>query len=309
MNPYLGLAQLLLIGLCLWWVVLVVYTIRGLTHPPRQTYASAISKGIPGDPGELDEPRVYQEHTIVGSRGKISLWDIVGGDPNGPIIIMTHGWGSSKIGGLKRINPFARHASRVILWDLPGHGESEGSTKLGSKEHEDLRCVITWADTDRPVVLVGWSMGAGISLAYANQCAEDQILAGIVCEAPYIRAITPARNVIRLRGVPTRFNLPPAIGFLGFRFGIGARWDGFARDQHARGIRAPIVILHGTDDPVCPIADSEQIARLAQNARLVKIAQGGHNNLWTDPVFRQEMIETMNGFFAQIDPGAEVDQD
>lgn len=301
MLTAVGLAQILLVGLALYFVLLVLYTIWGLSHPPRQTYASAVSKGIPGDPSELDKPLDYKEHTIDGSKAKLAVWDITGAKPDGPTVIMTHGWGSSRIAGLKRIQAFTNHASRMILWDLPGHGDSQGNTNLGASEHNDLESIIQWTDPKHQLVLVGWSMGAGVSLAYANQASKADSLAGIICEAPYIDPLTPARNVIRLRGVPFRFNLPPTMWILGMLFGVGPKWTGFARDEHAKAIKEPILILHGSNDPVCPIAHGQQIKECAHNAQLGIIDAGGHNNLWTDEVFQSQMVEQVDAFFARLE--------
>jgi len=306
MPPLLGLLQLLVIGFVIYLIALIVYTIRSLTHPYRQSYASAIHRSIAGDPGELDDPVSFEERTTKGIRGELALWVLPGKNPEGPRVVMTHGWGSSKIGGLKRLEPIIEHASSVVLWDLPGHGESCSRTRMGVDEHRDLEYILDATDDPRvdgqrrDVVLYGWSMGAGISLGGARALSDDYSIVGVICESAYIDAITPARNVIKLRGVPYRLNLQPAMAIIGMRLGVGPRWKGFARDQIAKEIELPMLVLHGTDDPVCPIGDGEAIAGSAPNAELVKIMGGGHNNLWSDEVFAAQMSASIGSFLSAL---------
>lgn len=296
MPPMIGLIQLLGIGFVFYLFSLIFYTVWGLTHPHRQTYASALSRNLPGDPSELDTPIAFEEHTVVGTKGDLAVWAIAGKNAEGPQVVMTHGWGSSRQGGLKRIEPFIEMASQIILWDLPGHGDSDGTTKLGSTEHNDLARILEAFSDERPTVLFGWSMGAGVSLAFAGKQPGEHSITSIICESPYVMPITPARNVIRLRGVPYRLNLKPTMLILGTIFGIGPTWRGFARDQIAKTIDIPILIIHGDADPVCPNEDAEQVANAARNSELVYVQGGGHNNLWTDDIFREQMNETIGAF-------------
>jgi uncharacterized protein len=296
MPAMIGLIQLLGIGFGLYLVSLILYTMWGLTHPKRQTYASAVYRNLPGDPSELDIPIPFEERVVQGAKGELHLWVLEGKNPSGPRIVMTHGWGSSRLGGLKRLGPIVEHASQIILWDLPGHGDSAGKVHLGATEHHDLAHILGDLEDGTPTILFGWSMGAGISLALAKICGDQYSLAGIICESPYVDAQTPASNVIRLRGVPYRLNLNPAIMLLGVFFGLGPSWRGFARDELAKSIKLPILIIHGDADPVCPIEDAQRIASAGANAKLVVIHEGGHNNLWTDEMYAQQMNDAIESF-------------
>ncbi|MDF1809144.1 MAG: alpha/beta hydrolase [Phycisphaerales bacterium] len=303
MNPIIGLLQLLSVGLILYLFILIIYTMWGLTHPHRQTYASAMSKKLPGDPSELDNPLEYEERVVTGSRGKIYTWIIKGKKIDGPTVVMTHGWGSSRLGGLKRLSPIVDLANEVILWDLPGHGDSQGITNLGSSEHHDLKMIIEQCvDADsKGVVLYGWSMGAGVSLAAATENKDAFPIIGVICESPYILPQTPALNVIKLRGVPYRFNVKPAIQLIGILFGVGRKWNGFPRDEICKQVNQPVLIIHGDQDPVCPISDGQQISDSAPNSKMITIEGGGHNNLWTDSVFVEQMKKTIASFLKQLD--------
>jgi len=300
MPAALGLVQILALGLVFYWLWLVFSTVRSLTRPPRKTYAWALARGIPGDPGECDEHYPFETFSFRAKHGDIECWRIRGQQPDGPVVVMTHGWGSSKQGGIKRLAGVVPSASEVLLWDLPGHGDSAGRCALGTNEHHDLCALIQTIPVGKPVVLYGWSMGAGISLCAAIESDADTDVVAVICESPYIHAITPARNVIRLQGFPTRFNLPPALWWVGFRNGIGPRWHGFARDQIAGQLRQPVVVYHGEQDPVCPWTDGQTIAKSAERGRFELVRDAGHNNLWTDTRFSAQSCEIVRGCLESI---------
>lgn len=289
----LGLLNLLAVGGAVAWLIAVIHTAWALRHPPKRTYAWALHRRLPGDPGELEPALAYEPFTFRGAHGELPAWRVPGTDSNGPIVVMTHGWGSSRVGGLKRLQAVVGEAREVILWDLPGHGEADGSARMGADEHADLLALLRTLG-EAPIVLFGWSLGAGVSLRAAAEGAGSFDIRAVVCEAPYIAAPTPARNVIRLRGMPYRLNLPPAMALLGISLGVGPRWRGFARDKVAASLGdVPLTVIHGDADPVCPIADGQTIADAAASGRLVAIAGGGHNNLWTDPTLAAESSQAL----------------
>lgn len=279
----IGLLILLASGLGLLWVTGVILSVWLLTHPPRRTYSAAVSRGRPGDPSELaDLPRRF-ETWFLETRGlRLPVWDIPGDEPNGPTVVMTHGWADSKIGSLVRIAAVAPIASRIIAWDLPGHGEAPGSCRLGTKEVTDVLALL-----DRiggRVVLMGWSLGAGVSIAAAAQAKAGQV-AGVIAEAPYRVPATPASNVLHSRGLPALMIVPPAMAVLRILLGRDLAPAGFDRAAHASRMTVPLLVIHGTHDVVCPAEDSRAIVASGRGM-LFDIAGGGHNNLWTEPRYR-----------------------
>lgn len=309
-----GLAILLGTGLAIFVLAVIVRTYWGLTRPPRKTYAWAVSKGKAGDPAELDSAREFAAWSFVSRGVELPVWEITGDmatDPGAPTLIITHGWGDSRLGSLVRVPAAVKIARRVIVWDLPGHGEASGVSRLGGTEDADLLELLARLkegdgesrETDiGPVVLYGVSMGAGICLSVAARHPELGI-AAVIAEAPYRFAPTPPRNLLRVMRMPYRWNLPPVMWVIGLLSGVGAFWNGhggFDRKGLARGLACPLLVIHGDADELCPLEDGRAICNAAADSQMAVIDGAGHNNLWTDEGMAAACERAMVGFVERV---------
>ncbi len=300
-----GLLELLAVGYALFWSALVVYSARALTHPHRKTYAYAVARGRAGDPSELPGAgRAYTTWTFKSGGYTFSVWDIPGdAGAGGPMVIMSHGWADSRLGALVRVPCLIAGASRVIVWDSRGHGDAPGVCRLGTAEVEDLLALIetiAGRGESSPLVLYGWSLGAGVSIAGA---ARSGAVSGVIAEAPYRLALTPARNVLRGFRLPYRLNLRPAFWILGVAFGVGPGWRSFDRAPHAAQLACPLLVIHGEDDAVCPVVDAREIAAAAGESELLVVPGAGHNNLWTEPGNAARCGAAAAAFLARVGAG------
>jgi pimeloyl-ACP methyl ester carboxylesterase len=311
----LPLVLLLGVGLAIAFVGVGWFVWHRLRHPPRKTYASAVARSLPGEPGELDEPRAFEAYELdLGGPGPSPVWSIVGDDPSGPVVIATPGWGDSRVGMLVRLGVgaapgLATSARRVLAWDPPGQGEARGRCSLGADEPRMIGKLIAHAreiEPGAPVVLFGSSLGGGASIVAASMHDGGDAVRSVIAEAPYRLPVTPARNVIGLSGYPT-FVLAPVYWLLGAVLAgrPGVRWPGahsgrgFDRAAHAADLRCPLLVLHGTDDQVSPIEDGRAIAQAAPEGSIAAVEGAGHNDLWTVPMFASAAGEACAAFVAR----------
>ncbi len=305
MSPSASLILFLLAGSLIAWIAIVLTTARLLTHPPRRGYAAAVSRGRPGDPSELPHPRAFSSWMLHcdETRSTHPAWTIEGDDPAGPAIAFSHGWGESKQGVLSRLAALAPIASRIIAWDLPGHGESSrGPSHLGTREHIALAALLRrGVEPGTPVVLHGFSLGAGASLA----CARAGDIAGVILEAPYRFARTPAHAVMRARGLPILGVLTPALLLASARRCPGLLSMAFDRREIARAAPCPILVLHGERDSISPIEDGRAIADACTNpeSRISMVPGAGHNDLWTTPENFARSAEAIRAFLDDLQAG------
>lgn len=298
----LGLLGLLAIGLFVAWTASVIHIMVVLTHPPRRGYAWAVARSRASEPGELPLPLTHTSWMFRWRGMEFEVWDIEGGAQEGPSIVMIHGWGESRVMSLSRVQAIAPPTRRIIAWDLPGHGEAPGICRLGTAE---VDAVVTLLDElachdDRPVVLFGWSLGAGVAIAAAM--LRPQRVSRVIAEAPYRIPPTPARNVLRLMRMPYRATLPPAMWMLGLVFAGSPRWrgrggrPGFDRAELAAKVACPLLVLHGGNDDVCPVEDGRAIAEAAPHGECVVLEGGAHQSLWEDAHTAEKCLAAVRRF-------------
>lgn len=301
---FAGLAQLLAIGLVAAVAIAAAWTVHRLRRPPRRTSAGAALRSRPGDPGELPDPRPFSAWRLEWEGRSLPVWDIPGDDPRGPVAILTPGWGDSRVGAMARFSALLPVCSRLVAWDPPGLGESDpGPWPMGLAEHRALLALIERVSRpDDRVALLGWSAGAGTSIvAAATDSPVRERFAGVIAEAPYRLAHTPARNVMRAAGMPWLPNGPLAFAWMGWRLGPGPRWRGFDRAAHASRLSCPLLVIHGEADEVCPIDDGRAIAQ-AGRGELHAVPGAGHNDLWTNERWSGALSERVAAFVRGLHP-------
>ena len=268
-------------------------TIYRLTHPPRLTYAIALAKGIPTHPAELGL-RGSERTFDLPDGSRTPAWIMEGEASNGPIVVITHGWGDSRFGGLAWAPLVAPFASRVVAYDLRGQGESTATKcMLGTTEVDDLLAIIDQVKSEgRPIVLFGASMGAGISIAAAAKVPGKII--GVIGDGAYREGMEPVVGFFRENRWPVSLVYLPVGAHLAFWYSSPKQFD---RARHAAKLQCPLLLLHGDADPICPFTSAEAIANAAPHGKLVRFEGGGHLDLAaTDP---ERYLEALREFFSQ----------
>jgi pimeloyl-ACP methyl ester carboxylesterase len=201
----------------------------------------------------------------------------------GPVVVMTHGWGG-RAGRFSAIAGALVQADfRVVLFDAPAHGASMGRQASLPQFARALRDV---ADAIGPVHgLIGHSLGgAAVSLAMRDGLhAESAVLLAPPADvvlfsdafAEHLRIPHRARDVMR-QNLETR---------LRFRF------EELHVPTLAQAMRAPALIIHDRNDPDVPYTHGEEIANAWPGAQLVATTGLGHRALLRDPDVVRRTVE------------------
>ncbi len=303
MGELLGLLVLLLVALLMVVVMLSAIVAGRAVRPPRHTVGYAVAHGLAADPGErglefeawtLERPdgatlAVWEVRT--DQRSAISDRGPRTGNRQPLTAVFVHGWGQSRIDMLARIEPWDALCDRLVLYDLRGHGETQGGpSRLGHGEERDLLALLERLG-EGPVVLVGYSMGAVIAIEAAARAAAPGGIIGVVAYAPYCDFHASLRRRMRSGDYPARPITDLAILWL--RLG-GVRHRAMIRAVSALG--TPLLVVAGTEDRLHGLEDARRIVEAATSATLHE--QPGDRN--SDPRVADEHDEAVRSFVTRL---------
>lgn len=250
--------------------------VKMIVRPARRTYAFAIAHELPTDPSELG---LHGEEVTFNLPGGYSSpgWIITGQNPDGPTVVVLHGHGDFTTGAMRFATTLAPFAAHLVLFDWPGHGGCTAPwMTCGTREPDDALAVIDGLPDEvrkRPTVLFGYSLGGQIAIKTAGLFPDR--FAGVIVDGAYRRWDTPIRKRLAHHRVPSF----PFIQITGVVFWLANLIRNFDRAEYAKRIGGPVLVLHGTDDRVCPIEEGRELADAAPNSTFVEIDGGRHNQL------------------------------
>lgn len=312
----LGLSTLLLFGLALLIALLAAMLAREMRRPPRHTAGYAVAHGLACDPGErgidfdqwqLDRPDgailpVWEAWSSQRSpTGQSTSQAQLAGSRLTAVFV--HGWGHSRIDALARIEPLVSLCQRLVFYDLRGHGDSQHClSRLGHDEDQDLLALLERLGEGR-FVLVGHSMGAVIAIAAAagaavrHQAIASRI-AGVIAYGPYCEFHQSLQGRLRIAGYPRRPITDLALLIHKAR-GLSPL---SLREQDAADLPCPLLVIHGREDCVSPLAHSKRIVAAARDAVLHEIPGGGHlDGHLIDPIEHERIVRD---FIKRLTPPA-----
>jgi len=153
--------------------------------------------------------------------------------------------------------------------DYPGYGRSQGKA-AESRLVASTAAAVDWMHRrhpDRPLVLLGWSLGAAVALQTATGSAVDGVVA--------MSAWTSLREIGREH-------------FPSWMVGLFARESYDSLDAASR-IEVPVLVIHGARDNIVPVGHGRRVAAALADARWVQVEGYGHNDLLGAPLVWEEM--------------------
>ena len=222
-------------------------------------FPTAEVRYTPGDVG-LD----YEEVFFPTSDGvRLHGWYVPGN--SGTTMLWFHGNGGNighRVDELALVQ--ARLGASVFIFDYRGYGKSEGSPSERGL-YRDARAALAYLQT-RPelsqeqIVYFGRSLGAAIAI----ELATEQPPAGLVLVAPFASLGDMARI---------------AYPFLPLNWLLGNRYNSVARISQ---LHQPVLILHGDQDEIVPLSQSEKLLEAANSPKRFQILPGaGHNDTYS----------------------------
>lgn len=193
-------------------------------------------------------------------------------DPKG-LIVYFHGnagdlsrWGSM-------VSPLVKHQYEVLIMDYRGYGKSKGN-RTSRLMYHDATLIYQEAKRRMPeekIILYGRSLGC----AFASYLAAKNTPRKLILETPFYSLKDLVSN---------KYPWLPAARLLKFHF---------PNHQYIREVECPVSIFHGTADDVVPYENGFQLYQEANNAQMISISGGKHNNLSDFEKYQKELTEVL----------------
>ena len=213
----------------------------------------------------------------VGGR-RLEGWSWGEGRP----IYLVHGWGGCAGRLYSLAAPLVATGRKVVMYDAPGHGESSRGMSSMPEFARALRAVV--ADQGQPEVVVAHSLGAA---ATAFAASLGPLARRYVFIAPPSNPADWAVAFARTLGLT-----PEVLRHLRSRseHRLQFSWDDLDVLPHARGMTAPLLVIHDHNDDTVPWRNGFDIAESWPGARLVETSGLGHREILRDAAVIAEVL-------------------
>ena len=242
----------------------------------------------------------FEHVRIPSTLGELPAWLVPGRSDTW--VILVHGKGANRREAL-RIIPVLHAAALPCLAityrnDVEGPSDPDGRYAYGRTEWEDLEAAAHYALSNgaERLLIVGYSMGGGITLSFMARSPLAERVAGLVLDAPMLDLRTTVSHGAAQLGLPVRF-LAVSNRIASARYGL--QWDELDYASRAGHLRVPILLFHGDADRVIPVALSDAFA--AANPELVtyeRVAAAGHVRSWN--VERERYEAAVREFIGRV---------
>jgi uncharacterized protein len=240
-------------------------------HPPRRLHRTNPRAALGIDYERL----AFKAADGVSLRG----WYVPAPENAAPrgVVVISHGYYGNRATMLPYLRFLHRAGYAAVLYDFRAHGWSGGRmASFGSREPLDLIAAIEWVQNrrelqDLPLVLLGESMGASVSLLVAAEITEVRC---VVADSPFARFDSAVEGRLKLALGPV---VAPVVTPHARRVGekmLGVRCDEIAPIEAVPRIAPrPVFLIHGLKDKLI----------LPENSRRILAAAPGNATLWEVP--------------------------
>ena len=225
----------------------------------------------------------YQEVTIATAVGPAPAWYVPG--ERHTTVIFVHGRGARRSEALRALPTISGLGFPALVISYRNDRElvarSDGSYDFGTEEWRDLEAAVAYAldDGAGDVVIFGFSMGGAITLSFLERSSLAGRVSAVVLEAPAVQLASIADLGMESKGVPGPLT-GPLRALVTLRYDVD--WSSYDYRAHAEALPVPLLLFHGGDDDIVPVASSRSFAEAAPDGLVtyVEFPGAGHVQAW-----------------------------
>ncbi|OPZ89975.1 MAG: Alpha/beta hydrolase family protein [Firmicutes bacterium ADurb.Bin419] len=270
------------------------YTGWSLTHPKRKAIPVFSSNIVPEN-RNITFKDIKDEITLKGW-----FFEVKGSNKT---LILAHGYRQNRLqygeNTLPLIKSLLNQGYNVLTFDFRNCGESEGNlTTVGIHEKDDLLGAIKYAKTlgSKQIVLMGFSMGASVSIVAAAQ-SED--VDAVIADSPFADMEEYLDDSLSAWSKLPSFPFNKTT-FISMKVLLGINPKEFSpRDVIAKIAPRPVFLIHSKDDAFIPVENSHQLLKLAgSNATLWETE--GVNHVESYSKLTDQYLKRVNEFLDSL---------
>ena len=228
---------------------------------------------------------------VMKDKTKIKGFEWQSNSPNGQTVLIAHGYASFAYKFEHYITPLLKMGYRVLAFDAPGHGQSEGKYINVVVYQEAIEQIMQQCG---PVNhFIGHSLGA-LTLSMIAEQIDRPNERKFVLIAPATKTTTTFDNFFKMM----HFNQVTKDAFINQVLSLTAhKVEYFASDRALANYKGPLLWVHDQEDLVCPYKDLEEFQKNAPNNVEFLITNGlGHNKVYKTA----EVMDQIMAFLAPI---------
>ena len=255
--------------------------------PPRPRDAAAAALDL------IDARSSFLEH----KKRQIAMWRW--GSRDAPAVLLAHGWGGNATHMRAFVFPLLEAGYRVIAYDQPAHGVSEGRL-TGLPDFTEVLAEVAWHHGKVEAVIAHSLGGAAAALALAWNKVH---LKKVVLVSPPSDLVGYSRRFARWYWIPepVRRAMQKAIEE---RYGV--LWEDIEVPRVAPRLSAPALVIHDRDDRMMPWKHGATVAQHWPGARLLTTEGLGHRRILADERVTRIAAEFIAGKASVLDSPAPV---
>ena len=260
-----------------------------------------------GDPA-TDLGIDFTDVEIDTELGDVPAWYVEG--ESDTWVIFIHGKGAGRIEALRALPSFVAndHPALIIGYrNDPGtEADPSGIYQFGLTEWRDLQSAVQWSlnrGAER-LILVGYSMGGGITMEFMHRSAFKDRVAGLVLDAPMLDLSRTVDLGASEEGIPPVLtSMSKTVAAM--RFGLN--WSELNYLAKANLIDVPVLLFHGANDRRVPIELSVDLAEaLSDFVEFVPVDGAGHVESWN--VARSTYETKLQDLMGRVETAVSTDE-
>ncbi len=227
---------------------------------------------------------------IRGRNISVRSW----GDKSHPPILLSHGWGGRCTQLQAFIQPLLDANYRVIGFDVPGHGDSEGKFS-NMLDVASIIAEIAKTETNNNTfdAIIGHSFGTSTALLALDKFAVKANKVVLIAYFADIHFITDLfGRLFNLKASTLKAMEQRALLTLGKTYNINWNWQSISPTETIKSLKADLLLVHDKDDHEVPYSQAERLQQVVPHAQTITTTGLGHRKI----LMKKEVIKSVVEF-------------